>query len=87
MFLDENVIANNDFLLGLLMMIIWIMLSLLCCLVQFKLTAAGLEDGGNICPFDLSSRKCPCFTRNQSMKDRGTTYFYLDGEKWRESSK
>lgn len=88
-------ILGNNFFVGIIMLVSWILLSAICCLIQLTLTAKNLTDGGHVCPFDLSLEKVKerCFgTKDRRRKetkkeDRETAYFYLDGEKWKEVAK
>ena len=65
------------------MFVSWILLSVICCLIQLTLTAKDLTDGGHVLPCDLSFKRVKeqCFGRKK--EDRETAYFHLDGEKWR----
>ena len=64
----------------------WVVWSLICCIIQLRITARNLEEGGNLCPCDVSTKSLEecCFGRK---KEKETVYFYLDGEKWKEVTK
>eukprot|EP00112_Aurelia_sp_Birch-Aquarium-sp1_P004632 Seg1525.3 transcript_id=Seg1525.3/GoldUCD/mRNA.D3Y31 product="Transmembrane protein 198" protein_id=Seg1525.3/GoldUCD/D3Y31 len=75
---------------SLIMLGCWLALSSLCCLLQYRLTAKDLKEGGSICPFDFYACICGCCKRGKEekqSKERETVYFYLDGESWKEDVK
>ena len=68
----------------------WLTLSSLFCLLQYKVTAKDLKEGGKICPFDFYACFCGCCKQGKEekqSKERETVYFYLDGETWKEDVK
>ena len=72
---------------GIIVLVSWIVLSSICSLIQLKITARDITDGGDICPFDISLRRVREHCLGAKKEEKDTVYFYLDGEKWKEVAK
>ncbi len=82
----ELFVMSSYFLAGLSMLGCWLGLSVICCLVQFKVTAKDLEQGGYVCPFNFQACICGCCQgkdgKESSSKEEETVYLFTNGDKY-----